>query len=179
VGNYQRYLPNVAENDPLNRRIQANLDGTQDELPDKFEFWDKERVKEAVAGVMREDQRQKDKIATGQNGDAFIAVHPEYVDSKANSELMRHQLKTQFGECLYTLEHYESAYEALRASNFLALDQKEVAKQNRAEAKARAEAERARSVPPTEQQLYEMPLEDLRRLDAVKRMQEAGERGNW
>jgi hypothetical protein len=177
---YTRYTQ--AEDDPFNKRIRAFRDDSIDSLPDSFENWPKEKIKEAVEGVIRADQRQQDIAATGQNGTSFVALHEEYLDTPANGQLMNHQLRTLYGETLYTLEHFEAAYQALRASGFLALDKKKVAEQERAAAKARVQAELARSVPKSEDELYSMPLEDLRRLDAIenqKRMQRRGEEGGW
>jgi len=70
----------------------------------------------------------------------------------------------------------------LKESGFLKLDKAELAKQEKDAAKALAEAERAHSVEPSIDDLYSMPLEDLRRLDAVenqKRMERIGNEGGW
>jgi hypothetical protein len=87
---------------------------------------------------------------------------PEYIDSEANGRLMSHQLKTMFGDGLHTLEHFEAAYEPLRSSNFLALNKTAVAKQQKAAAPARAEAERSRNVALGEDELYSMDMDELR-----------------
>jgi len=49
-----------------------------------------------------------------------------------------------------------------RSSNFLALNKTEVAKQEKAAAKARAEAERSRNVALSEDELYSMGMDELR-----------------
>lgn len=67
-----------------------------------------------------------------------------------------------FGDCLHTLEHFEAAYQALRRSDFLALNKTEVARQEKAAAKARAEAERSRDVALSEDELWSMDLDELR-----------------
>lgn len=174
-------LENDPLNDPLNARVQASLNGSLDELPDTFENWPAERVKEAVAGVMRSDKAAQDRLETQKNGDAFVAGHPEFIDNTANAHLLLNQVNTMFGEGLHTVDHFEQAYEYLRTkTNFLKLDKTVIAAQEKQAAKQRYEQERARSVTPTEQDLYNLPLEDLKRLDAVdnqRRMQLAGERG--
>jgi hypothetical protein len=180
VGNYTRNTD--SQEDPFNTRVRAFRDDSVDTLPDTFENWPKERVKEAVEGMLRADQRQQDLIATKDNADVFLAAHPEFLDTTANGQLMNHELKRMFGDCLHTFDQYEAAYESLRASNFLALNKAEVEKQRKAAAKARVEVERARSVEPSLDELWAMPLEDLRRLDAVEnqqRMQRRGEEGGW
>lgn len=180
MANYERFLLNEADQDPLNVRVNASLNGTIDELPDKFEFWNKDAVREAVEGLQRADRAAQDRVENQKIGDAFVAGHPEYKDTNANAALMTHELNRMFGPGLHPLEHYEKAYESLRSSNFLALDQAELKKQQKAAAKQRFEQERSRSVTPSEQELYDMPLDDLRRLDAIenqKRLQLAGERG--
>lgn len=158
-GDYMRYVSHPE--DPFDARVRAFRDDTVDSLPNKFENWDKEHVREAVEGLMREDQKQQDRITTGQNADAFLAVHPEFLDTQANGELMNHESKRMFGEGAYTVAHYEQAYQSLRSSNFLALNKTEVAKQEKAAAKQHAEAERAR-VSLSEDELYAMDMDELR-----------------
>ena len=139
-------------------------------------------MKEAVEGIQRADQARQDAAAERQTGDTFIAGHPEYVDNEANAKLMQHELFNRFGAGRHSLEQFEQAYEALRASNFLALNKVEVAKQQKAAAKQRYEAERARSGTPSEDELYSMDMDSLRRLDAVenqKRMERIGAEGGW
>jgi hypothetical protein len=151
-------------------------------LEDNFENWPKEKIREAVEGMQREDQKQQNKLITKQNADAFIASHPEFLDIPANAALMKHELNRMFGDGPYSVANYETAEESLRASNFLRLNKKVLAEQQTAAALERAKAEKQRNTPLTQEQLYEMPLEDLRRLDAVEaqqRMQRRGEEGGW
>jgi hypothetical protein len=182
MGSFMRHVPNSAETDPFNKRIRAFKDDTVDQLPDKFENWEAPVVKEALAGIQRADQVQQARLENQKTGDMFIAGHGEYIDSVPNAQLMRHQLVTMFGDRQHSLGEFEQAYAALRESNFLALNKTEVARQQKEAAKQRYESERAKSVEPSEQQLYDMPLEDLRRLDAIsnqERIHREGERGSW
>jgi hypothetical protein len=180
VGGYTRNV-NLQE-DPFDARVRAFKDDSFDTLEDNPENWPKEKVKAAAEMFQRADQSQQDLIATGLNGDAFIVAHPEVKDTPANGQLFKHELNRMFGDCLHTVDHFEAAYESLRASNFLALNKAEVEKQQKAAAKQRYEAERARSVEPSMDELYSMSLDDLRRLDTVanqERMQRRGEEGGW
>jgi len=175
VGNYTRSVQK--ESDPFDVRLRATLDGTLDTLEDNFENWPAEKVKEAYQGFERANTKH---IVVNQNASTFLAVHPEFIDNDANAQLVNRTLKTMFGDCVHTVEQFESTYQVLRVSNSLALDKVKLAEQEKAAAKQRVEA--AKSVTPTEEEMYNMPLEELRRLDAIenqKRMQKRGEEGGW
>lgn len=178
-GDFNRNLPATsAEADPFNIRIRGFLD---DNMPEGPENAPAEEVKRWAEHFQREDKAAQDRVENQKIADAFVAGHEEWVDNKANAELLLNQMNTMFGKGLHPLEHFEAAYDYLRTNtNFLKLDQKELEKQRKAADKQRYDAERARSVTPSEQELYELPLEDLRRLDAMEnqsRLQAAGERG--
>jgi hypothetical protein len=173
VGSYLRHLP------------QHNLDN-EPELT-------AEQVKLAYEEALRADQAHQDAIGSQKNGDAFVAAHPEFVDCRQNALLLLNQMNTMFGEGLHTLEHFEKAFEYLRTkTGFLKLNQAELAKQQRADAKQRYEQELALStndawkhelheLPPSRQQELEtMPLQDLRILAETehrKNFRLAAERG--
>jgi len=96
MSGFGRQLINPAENDPLNRRVNGALNGTLDELSEEgFEFWSKEQVKEAIAGLQREDSN---KIAQNANAESFLALHPEFVDIDSNGETMNRTLQALYGE---------------------------------------------------------------------------------
>lgn len=177
---YTRYTQ--TKDDPFTARVKAFKRDDASELEDSPENWSAEKVKAAAEMFQRQDQKQQNTVANREMADVFIAEHPEYIDSGVNGRLMTHELRRTFGEGAYTLAQYEQAYESLCNSNFLNLDEKIVREQQKEAARARAQAERARSVTPAEQDLYEIPLEDLRRLDAIenqKRMQRIAEEGGW
>jgi hypothetical protein len=171
--------------DPFNQRVMAFKNDDASALEDSPENWSAEKVRAAAEMFQREDKRQQDRAVTGQNGTDFVALHPEYVDSDANGQLMNHQLKTMFGDCLHTPEHFEAADQALRSSNFLAHNKAEVAKQEKAAAKARAEEERARRAARAfnEDSAYgSLSMDELRqRADEQLRqqMQRRAEEGGW
>ena len=175
-----RHVETDAQRDPFNHRVMAFLNDDASELDDS-EKLTAEHIKAAALLAEREDQAKADRLASQQAADAFVAGHPEYDDkSEANAHLLLNQVETMFGKGLHTIKQWEAAYEYLRTNtNFLKLDAKELSKQKKAADKARFDAAQ-NPVTPSVQELYEMPLDDLRRLDAVenqKRMQRAGERG--
>jgi hypothetical protein len=169
VGNYTRTID--TQIDPFDQRVMAIKNDDASNLEDTFENWPAERVKIAAEGFAREDQRQQDIATTKQNADIFLAGHPEVLDTQANGELFNHELSRMFpGVALHPIEHFEQAYASLRASNFLALNKAEVAKQQKAANKQLYDAERAQSVTPSEDALYQMDMQELRmRADGVIR----------
>jgi hypothetical protein len=180
VGSYTRSID--AQEDPFTSRVMAIKNDDASGLEDNFENWPKERVREAVDGLQREDKARQDAASDRQTGDTFIAGHPEYVDNEANAKLMQHELFNRFGAGRHSLEQFEQAYEALRASNFLKLNQAEVARQQKAAAKQRYEAQRAPSVEPSIEEIESMSLEEIRMRDAIenqKRMERIGAEGGW
>lgn len=145
-----------------------------------------EQVKAAYEAAVREDRAAQDRLETQANGDAFIAVHPEFMDTVPNAQLLVNQARTMFGkEGLITVEMFEQAYQYLRVNtdflkldrNVLAAQQKQAAKQRYAQARA---AETRRITNLSEAEVEALPLEEILRLDAMERqqqMQAAGERG--
>jgi len=127
------------------------------------------QVKQAYEAALAEDQAAQDRVQNQLDGDAFITVHPEVIDNLANAKLFVHEMDRMFGPGRHPIAHFEAAYESLRASNFLALDQKELAKQQKAASKQRYQTAKVLSAMPSEEELYAMPLEDLKRLDAQER----------
>jgi len=179
VGSYTRNIQESA--DPFNERVRAFKDDSFDSLEDNPENWPKEKVKAAAEMFQRNDQAHINAAEMQKTGTAWTKLNPQYIDNDANAQLMRHQLRSN-GVAKATLADFDLAYEQLKESGFLKLDKAELAKQEKDAAKALAEAERAHSVEPSIDDLYSMPLEDLRRLDAVenqKRMERIGNEGGW
>jgi hypothetical protein len=105
-------LINPAENDPLNRRVNGALNGTLDELSEEgFEFWPKQKVREAVEGLQRADSNT---IAQRANADAFVDLHPEFLDIDSNGETMNRTLEALYGARVYTVSEFEKAYQVCR-----------------------------------------------------------------
>jgi hypothetical protein len=155
---YTRYTQHP--DDPFTARVMAIKNDDTSGLEDKFENWNAEQVKEATEGLMRADQQQQVINARVANAEAWMAGHPEYISQPRNNDLMNHELKRMFGEIEWTLDHYDAAFESLCADNFLKLNQVEVEKKRKAAAKQRFE--QARSVTPSEDDLYSMDMHELR-----------------
>lgn len=180
VGGFTRNT--LEQEDPFNTRVRAFKDDNLDTLEDNPENWPAEKVKAAAEMFQREDKATQDRVASQQNADAFVAGCPEYIDTKVNGQLLFNQARTMFGDGVIAIPQFQEAYEHLRNNtNFLKLNQAEVEKRLKVDAKARFDAAQ-NPVTPSEQDLYDMPLDDLRRLDAIdahNRMQRRGEEGGW
>jgi hypothetical protein len=183
MGDFGRHVPNAAEDDPLNVKINASLSGILDELPDTFENWPAERIKEAALGFARADSNTIEQRA---NADKFIALHPEWIDIKTNGEIMNRTLATLFGDRVYSVSEFEKAYAVCRANNSLTLDKTEIVKQEQAAANQRARAARASRAAEnrvySEDEKENMSLEELRRVEnqeIQKRNERIGQEGGW
>ena len=173
--------PNIYDQSPteFDTQARARLKGEQtfDDSSPRFEDWSPEKQRAAYEGMRRSDANL---IAINENADIFLAKHPEFVDNKVNGEAINRTLKAMFGDVVHTTEQFEAAYNVARANNILQLDQAELAKQAKAATQQRAKAERKRIVNLTEEELENMPLEEIRRLDVIERqrqLQTEGERG--
>jgi hypothetical protein len=189
VGSFgNSYIQSQADKDQFNIKTRAAL-GDPEALemldPNDPDNISAETVKAVHEAALREDRAAQDRLETQKNGDAFIAVHPEFLDTVANAQLLVNQMNSMFGEGLHPIEHFEQAYEYLHTkTNFLKLDktvlaaqQKQASKQRYADSRA-AEANRITNL--SEAQLEALSLEEIRTLDALERqkqMQLAGERG--
>jgi hypothetical protein len=177
VGSFTRHVQEA--NDPFTERVMAFRNDDASTLEDSPDTWPAEKIKAAGDYFVKADTKL---TARRENADAFVELHPEFKDNKKNADVMQRTLQTMYGDVAFSVEQYEAAYQVSCANNLLDLDGEELsrqAKQRKAEAKQRAE-DRAHPVTPSESELYAMPLEDLRRLDAIEnhnRMQLAGERG--
>ena len=174
IGNYTRNLD--APINEFDARTRAFLNDDASQLSPEQQLT-ADQIKAAAELAEREDQAARAQSENAINADVFLKTHPWVKDSKANAQLFKHELRVRFGNGPYTIDRYEEAYQSLLESSFLALDEKKF-EAHQQEIAQRHEAEKAAL--PSEEDLYTMPLEDLRRLDAIesqKRMQQAGERG--
>ncbi len=110
----------------------------------------------------------------------WLSLHPEYINNDYNKKLMEHEM----GVINPTIQDLENAYQALRASDLLQLDQAEIVKQEQQAANQRAKGIKKAGGPlapmHTEDEMYSMSLEDLRKYDQIEnqnRMQRQGEEG--
>jgi hypothetical protein len=172
--------------DPFNDRVRAFLTDDASTLPPEEQLT-AEQIKAAGLLAIAADQQTQDRNASREFGDAFVATHAEYIDTGVigakNGKLMNHTLKVMFGDVAYTPDHFDAAYQSLRADGLLTLNQAEVAKQQKDAANQKAVTfKAAKSNQPTEEELYSMPMEDLRRLDAQhsqQQMRKGAEEGGW
>ena len=62
-----------------------------------------EQVKAAYNEALRADQAVQDTLENQKNGDAFLAGHPEFVDTIPNAKLLTNQMDTMYGKGLHTI----------------------------------------------------------------------------
>lgn len=96
-----------------------------------------EQVKQAFEEAQRADEARTIK---SQSADEFVALHSEFLDTPNNGTLMSNMLKNLFGDCAYTVEQFEAAYQALLVTDSLDIDKAEVAKQQQKAADAQRKA---------------------------------------
>lgn len=142
-----------------------------------------EQVKQAYEEALQADEKR---TAKTQNADEFVALHSEFLDTAKNGTLMNKMLNSMFGDCAYSVEHYEAAYQALLVTNSLDIDQAEVVKQQQKAIDAQRKAATnnrtdaaARAFNPNAN-YDDLSLEEIRKRadeETRQQMQRAGERG--
>ena len=181
-GPWTRFVQNPADEDDFNQNTRRRMDGLGPVRPQLTA----EEVKVAYQDAVREDQAQKDRLETQKNGDAFIAGHPEFLDTTPNAQLLLNQMNTMFGKGFHPISHFEQAYNYLRTNtDFLALDKTVVASQQKQAAKQRYQAEQERIVETTFDESADystLSLDELKQRanDEIRnQMQRRGEEGGW
>jgi hypothetical protein len=116
----------------------------------------------------RGEQQKGKGLTTGSNGDAWLTLHPEFIDSERNAKLMRQQLATMgVLEDVASIANYETAYKQLFPSGLLSLNKQSIAKQHREELQQRASE--AVSVggsifdKTSEDEMYSLDVEELKK----------------
>lgn len=96
---------------------------------------------------------------------AFLKMYPVYKDTDRNAQLMKHHWENALGVTYPSLEQLEESFFALRASGVLALDAKQVAKEDEEAVLRRAAElrEQREAQAFNESQAYELPFEELER----------------
>ena len=127
-----------------------------------------EEVQTILRAGERAGQQKVNAKQSQQNANVWLTLHPEFSDSKHNAELMKLQLASNgVLENVATVADYELAYKQLRVSGLLALDKKEVRKQQAEELQQRAAqvVKTPGSVfdQTTEEEMYNLPMEELER----------------
>lgn len=96
-----------------------------------------EQIKQAFEEAQREDQR----VTTNKgNADEFLLLHPEFLDTNKNAQLMNETLSTMFGVDSYNVAQFEQAYAVLRPTGVLELDKALIARQQQEAADAQRRA---------------------------------------
>jgi hypothetical protein len=130
--------------------------------------------------VRQGEQVQVDRSASSVDTATFLELHPEFVDCDANSEELKRCLYARGqwnpdGTKFPTLYQIEDAFKTLKAAGVLKLNQAELQRQAKGEAQERARQIRARggvaavaaNMPTeSEEELYELPMPELRRRSA-------------
>jgi hypothetical protein len=102
--------------------------------------------------------------------DGFSQLHPEYIDNDKNAETMKHACAL-LGIVNPNLNQIEEVYQRCRVQGLLYLNQKVLNEQFTQSTRTYAEDLKAASTMPSEEELYSMPLEEIRR--------RAGGGGGW
>lgn len=92
----------------------------------------------------------------------FFELHPEYVDCQENTTPMVSFMRAR-GIKAPTLSDLHDAYDTLRNSGLLRLNQTVIQKQRKGEIADRAKEIEAQRTLPDEYESYSMPLEEVRR----------------
>ena len=144
-----------------------------------------EQIKVAFEEAQRADENR---TAKSQSADEFVALHGEFLDTEKNGKLMNKMLNTMFGDCAYTVEHFEAAYQALLVSDSLDIDRAEVVKQQQRAADAQRKAavkrraDAAARVFDPNANYDNLSLEEIRQRadeEARKEFERRGHEGGW
>jgi hypothetical protein len=133
-----------------------------------FENLPNEQALPLIRQAERVAQRKANAPQVQYNSDAWMTLHPEYVDDDHNANLMTMQLRANgCDERTASIEDCEIAYRQLRASGLLKLDAQTVREQHTKELKQ--SAKQALNTPGTlfdktsEEEMYSLPLDELKR----------------
>jgi hypothetical protein len=128
--------------------------------------------------VRHSDQEKADMLSLGEDLLTFHSLHPDYEDYGAVGEENKKVMLAHFralGVKHPTLAQLEDAYQQLKVNGLLYLNQAELQKQANSQAQERARQIQARggvaavaanTPPESEEELYELPMPELRRRSA-------------
>jgi hypothetical protein len=175
-----------AELDALRQKSAQKTDDDEYVIKKQLDEKPAETIKRLVAEQLAEEQARTQRSQRTQND--FVAAHPEYIANESNGSKIRDWVANK-GYTEFTDENLEKAYQDLKASGLLKLksvdasenadveaaDDQRIA-DNAAKSTAQSRSQRKGSsvssrggapvvkTGPSEDELYNMPLEDLRRL---------------
>jgi hypothetical protein len=119
-----------------------------------------DKLKNIAQERVHTEQRKVASLKTTRNGDAWVLVTPAYRDTERNARLMLQQLANNgVNESEATIPDYKKAFEQLLPSGLLGLNQ--VALKKAHQEKLRAEAAEALTPELTEEEMYDLPMEEL------------------
>jgi hypothetical protein len=121
-----------------------------------------EEIREQHDSLVREEAEQTARLRAETEGNAFTKLHPEYSDTPANAFKLLTHCRSVFGTSTPSLEQFDSAYQALRANGSIEFNERVLVKQADDAAVARAKQFKKESSI-TEEEMYTMPLEELKR----------------
>ena len=129
-----------------------------------FEKLDAAAVKQLVKRAMATDEEKTAADQFQKDYKVFFEMYPTYVDNEHNKNAMVHHWREVLGVAVPTLEQLEECFFALRDSNLLQLDPKEVAKENKSATEKRAETIRADRAARefNEADAYSMSMDELK-----------------
>lgn len=127
-----------------------------------FEALPAEKVREHIERAMQSEKEKTELFMSSIDLQTFFELHPEYKDCQENSSPMVSFLRAK-GIPRPTLSDLEDAYNNLRAAGLLQLNRAAIQKQQKAEIQQRARGIEDQRTLPDEDELYSMPLEEIRR----------------
>jgi hypothetical protein len=144
------------------RTVEAPSD-----IEEAFQSMPAEQALQMLRDGERQHQTNANAQISQQNADSWITLHPEFRDDTYNGKLMAAQLKLNGVTGAVTIEDYEIAERQLVEAGMIRQNPAVLKKQQAAEVVARAK--RAVETPgspwdtTTENQMYELPLDEVRR----------------
>ena len=151
------------------RQAVIEQQGTEEQNDQEraFERLSADEVRQMIRDGEKQHQANADSVITGQNGDSWVSLHPEYHDGTANAKRLALQLRLNgVVNRPVTIEDYEVAHRQLLASGDVRQNKVALEKQQAAEVLARAEHAVKNSAAfdtTTEDAMYELPLDEVRR----------------
>jgi hypothetical protein len=139
----------------------------QTDLERAFDALPIEEQQQVLRNAEKQSQAVLDGQVTQQNADSWLTLHPEFRDDTANAKLMREQLLLNgVVNRPTTIEDYEIANRQLVAAGLVRQNPAALRKQQAQEVLDRANHAVKTSVAfdkTTEQEMYELPLDEVRR----------------
>lgn len=149
----------------LDAGIRKTLNGekqtTYDSAEDFLQNAPLEEVRKAANKLAQSDQQKADLERSYADAAAFLKLHPEIKDTKANARLIVAHCKIAFGTTTPNLEQFAQVGESLAAAGELEFNQAELARQADAAATSRANTFRAHAF--NAEEAENLPLEEIKR----------------